>query len=284
MYRNETAMTTPAAAADPTLSFQLPDMTGNTGEFSREELDEDMDGITVYFTRAKIPGGGVTQFELPSDDDSTGTYVPKLVGVILHSHDQCALWDESSDDEDNKPLCSSVDGKVGIGTPGGACATCAMNAYGSSTKGAGKACKNSRVLYLLRSGEYLPLQLNLPPTSIGAFKEFYRKAFAIRQRPAYASLVEISLKKESNGKEEYSVAVFRRLGDFSGEMLKAVRAYATTFKAQNKVMLEQRAQSNAEQFDDVVCTVGDDNALPMGKTAAAALPSTIDGEREELPG
>ena len=43
-------------------------------------------------------------------------------------------------------------------------------------------------------------------------------------------------------------------------------------------------ENNAEQFEDVVCAVGDDNALPMGKTAAAALPSTIDGEREELPG
>ena len=159
-----------------------------------------------------------------------------------------------------------------------------MNAYGSATKGAGKACKNSRVLYLLRSGDYLPLQLNLPPTSLGAFKDFYRKAFAIRQRPAYASLVEISLKKESNGKEEYGVAVFRRLGDFSGEKLQEVRAYANTFKEQIKLILEQRAENNAEQFEDVVCAVGDDNALPMGKTAAAALPSTIDGEREELPG
>ena len=284
MYTNETTMMNPVAAADPTLSFQLPDMTGSTGEFSREELAEDMDGITVYFTRAKIPGGGVTQFELPSDDDSTGTYVPKLVGVILHSHDQCTLWEEGKTKEESTILCSSVDGKTGIGTPGGACATCAMNTYGSSVKGAGKACKNSRVLYLLRSGDYLPMQLNLPPTSIGAFKEFYRKAFAIRQRPAYASLVEISLKKESNGKEEYSVAVFRRLGDFSGEKLQEVKAYANTFKEQIKVMLEQRAQNNAEQFEDVVCAVSDDNALPMGKTATTALPSTIDGERDELPG
>lgn len=278
MYTNETTMMNPAAAADPTLSFQLPDMTGSTGEFSREELAEDMDGITVYFTRAKIPGGGVTQFELPSDDDSTGTYVPKLVGVILHSHDQCTLWEEGETKEDSTILCSSVDGKTGIGTPGGTCATCAMNAYGSSTKGAGKACKNSRVLYLLRSGDYLPMQLNLPPTSIGAFKEFYRKAFALRQRPAYASLVEISLKKESNGKEEYSVAVFRRLGDFSGEKLQEVKAYAATFKEQIKVMLEQRAQNNAEQFQDVVCAIGDGNDLPD------ALPGTIDGEREALPG
>ena len=90
--------------------------------------------------------------------------------------------------------------------------------------------------------------------------------------------MEISLKKESNGKEEYSVAVFRRLGDFSGEKLQEVKAYANTFKEQIKVMLEQRAQNNAEQFEDVVCAIGSGNELPN------ALPSTIDGERDELPG
>ena len=42
--------------------------------------------------------------------------------------------------------------------------------------------------------------------------------------------------KESNGKEEYSVAVFRRLGDFSGEKLQEVKAYANTFKEQIKVI------------------------------------------------
>ena len=49
-------------------------------------------------------------------------------------------------------------------------------------------------------------------------------------------------------------------------------------------MLEQRAQNNADQYEDVVCAIGDDNALPMGNIGAAELPTTIDGEREELPG
>ena len=94
--------------------------------------------------------------------------------------------------------------------------------------------------------------------------------------------MEISLKKESNGKEEYSVAVFRRLADFSGEKLKEVKAYAATFKEQIKLMLEQRAENNAEQFEDVVCVVGDE--LPMTKSGDSGLPLAIDGERETLPG
>ena len=280
MYTNESAIMNPQT--NPVADFILPDVSASANEFSREELAEDMEGITVYFTRAKIPGGGVTQFELPSDDETTPTYVPKLTGIILHSHDQCALWDESSDDEDNKPLCSSADGKTGIGTPGGTCAACALNAYGTAAKGAGKACKNSRVLYLLRSGDYLPLQLNLPPTSIGPFKEFYRKAFAMRQRPAYASLVEIGLKKESNGKEEYGVATFRRIADFSGEKLQQVRAYATTFKEQVKLLLEQRALANAEQYDDV-CEVIGENVLPLSNPSQPAIAPIIDGERNTLP-
>ena len=282
MYTNETAMTTPAAASDPTLEFQLPDMTGATGEFSSEELAEDMDGISVYFTRAKIINGA-TQFRIPTDDAEHPETPTKLIGVILHHHEQTALWDETSEDEDNKPLCSSVDGKCGIGTPGGTCAACPMNAYGSATKGSGKACKNSRVLYLLRSGDYLPLQLNLPPTSIGAFNDFYRKAFAIRRRPAYASLIEIGLKIVERGKETYSVATFSRLGDFSGEKLLEIKAYANTFREQIKLILEQRAENNAEQFEDVVCVVGDGNELPMSTSGDSALPLSIDGEREELP-
>ena len=53
-----------------------------------------------------------------------------------------------------------------------------MNRFGSAPDGSkGKACKNMRVLYLLRSGEYMPLQVNLPPTSIKPFKEFLNRGF-----------------------------------------------------------------------------------------------------------
>ena len=43
----------------PTSNFLLPDMV--EGDFTSEELSEDMEGIQLSFRRAKIPGGGVTQ-------------------------------------------------------------------------------------------------------------------------------------------------------------------------------------------------------------------------------
>ena len=75
------------------------------------------------------------------------------------------------------------------------------------------------VLYLLRSGEYMPLQVNLPPTSIKPFKEFLNRAFMLRRRATYGSIVQIGLKRENNGTNDYSVATFKLLQDFQGEEL-----------------------------------------------------------------
>ena len=44
--------------------FLLPTMT--EGEFSKEELADDMEGMQLTFQKVKIPGGGALQFELPT--------------------------------------------------------------------------------------------------------------------------------------------------------------------------------------------------------------------------
>ena len=279
MYeQNNTMMTQPTT---PDLAFVLPARVESC-DFTAEELAEDMDGLSMSFTRIKIPSGGGKIFEIPTDDPDNPDSATTLEGIILHHHAHCAYWPESNDDEDNKPLCSSLDGKVGIGEPGGVCATCQLNTFGTASKGAGKACKNMRVIYLLRSGEYLPVQINLPPTSIKPFKEFYTKAFALRRRAPYGSIVRIGLKQENNGKEDYSVATFRRVADFSGEKLQQVKAYAANFKDQLKLIMEQREKAAEEQYDDV-CEIGGGNELPLSTGDSFTITPTIDGERDALP-
>ncbi len=264
--------------------FILPNLNDDAGDFSAEDMADDMEGLSMMLNRAKIPAGGALQFEIPTDDPTRPEYTCSLVGVILHNHDSCAYWKPEDDDdteEDNLPLCSSYDGKTGIGSPGGACATCRMNAYGTGAKGRGKACKNMRVIYLLRSGEYMPLQLNLTPTSLKPFKDFLTKAFLLRKRASFGSVVEITLKPEnnSNGKEKYSVAVFRRLYDFEGEELRNIRNYALNFKAQINAINQQRALSAATQREDIV-EIEDAGSLPMD---VGDVPFTINGDRDLLP-
>ena len=280
MYEQNNAMM--IQPTTPDLAFVLPAMVESC-DFTAEELAEDMDGLSMSFSRIKIPSGGGKFFEIPTDDPDNPESATTLEGVILHHHAHCAYWPVSNeDDEDNKPLCSSYDGKVGIGDPGGACATCQLNTFGTASKGAGKACKNMRVIYLLRSGEYLPIQINLPPTSIKPFKDFYSKAFALRRRAPYGSIVRIGLKQESNGKEDYSVATFRRIADFSGEKLLQVKAYANNFKDQLKLIMEQREKAAEEQYDDL-CEVGGSNELPLTSGENFTIAPTLDGERDTLP-
>ena len=255
------------------------------GEFTQEELAEDMEGLQMSFPRIKIPAGGTLQFEIPSDDPENPDYAKTLVGVILSNHPNNAYWPEGSEYDDSAtPLCSSVDGKQGIGEPGGSCASCALNQFGSAAEGNGKACKNMRVLYLLRSGEFMPLQVTLPPTSLKPFREFMNQSFLLRRRATYGSVVQIGLKKMNNGKDDYSVATFRRLYDFSGEELAQIRQFADGFKEQVRLMLQQRAAVNETQHDDG-CDYGSGNVevLPVNGGAKFNYGQPLDGEREALP-
>ena len=262
-------------------NFRLPSVMDGA-DFSNEDLAEDMDGLQLSFQRVKIPAGGALQFELPSDDPENPDYAKNLEGVILYNHASGAYWQEGSEyDENTSPLCSSVDGKVGIGEPGGSCAICPFNQFRSAPDGKGKACKNMRVLYLLRDGEFMPLQVTLPPTSIRPFTDFYNMAFASRRRATYGSVVQIGLKRADNGTNIYSVATFKKLYDFTGEQLAQVKACSDSFREQIKMLLQQRAADTGNRYEDEYSQDGytvDDNGDSFCITA-----SEIDGEREKLP-
>lgn len=218
--------------------FVLPNME-QSGEFTEDELAEDMDGLNVSFQRIKIPSGGGLQFEIPGDNPEDPEYAKYLTGVILFANPANAYWPEGSkQDEAQPPTCMSYDGKNGHGDPGGVCATCPMNVYGTGKNGSGKACKNMRHLYILRSGEYIPIQFNLPPTSLKAYGDFATTAFLSRRRATYGSVVQIGLKKMNNGKDDYSIATFKRLYDLDGEQLQQIKPLAIGFREQIKGMIE----------------------------------------------
>ena len=139
-----------------------------------------------------------------------------------------------------------------------------------------------RVLYLLRDGEYMPIQLSLPPTSIRPFSNFVSMAFAARHRPVFGSVVQIGLKRMNNGSNDYSVATFSKLYDFTGEELAQIKAYALSFKEQIHLMLQERAAVNEDQ-----CETGCENSviaqMPPDNGIDYSLPIEINGDRDALP-
>ncbi len=260
-------------------SFQFPAPADQ--DVDTADLNEDLAGLGMSLPRVKIPGGGVPQFKMPSEDPNDPAYVGEIEGVILYNHAANAYWPEGSEyDDSTPPQCQSLDGVTGHGDPGLLCETCGHNQFGSGPKGSGKACKNMRMLYILRSGEFMPLQLALPPTSLKPYRDFANMAFGLRRRPVYGSIVNIKLKPVSSNGYDYSVATFRRVRDFTGDELAQATAYAKSFREMIKAMLSQQAQA-AIAAENAADKDADPLELPDNDSSFSV--GILDGERELLP-
>src|SRR5512144_1606913 len=87
-----------------------------------EVLEENVGGTITEFDlqRAKVPTGGMTAWVLPSLDgeDEIVNYID---GVLVYHREPRAYWEHAIDEGggNNPPDCRSVDGKIGVGNPGG---------------------------------------------------------------------------------------------------------------------------------------------------------------------
>ena len=152
--------------------------------------DRDLDRITV-------PLGGGLNWTVPTleGEDSAKT----LDGIIVHWTAPKAYWQTGMEVGGNTPPdCSSHDGDVGYGQPGGACHLCPLNQWGSAEGGNGKACKEKRMLFLLRASDLLPIVIQAPSTSLQPIKKYFLR-LANKSLPYWSVITSLSLEKASNG-------------------------------------------------------------------------------------
>ena len=151
--------------------------------------DRDLDRITV-------PLGGGINWTVPTleGEDSTKS----LDGIIVHWTSPRAYWTTGMEVGGNTPPdCSSHNGETGYGNPGGECFGCPLNAWGSAEGGSGKACKEKRMLFLLRSTDLLPIVIQAPSTSIQPVKKYLLR-LASQGLPYWSVVTRLSLEKASN--------------------------------------------------------------------------------------
>lgn len=213
--------------------FQLSALTGDLAQAVVEELD----GLgPIAYDRVKIPTGGGLAFEVPTDDPEQPETVTELLGVILDHHAINAYWREKFNGGHDLPDCTSHDGKTGIDTDTGevkSCADCPMNAYGSN--GRRKACKNMHRVYLLRSGNPLPLMLTLPPTSLKNLNTYLVKQVLGKGLRSWQVFTRVKLKKEQNKDGiTYSQAVFSRAGLLTAEQAQQTAGMAQDTRANTR--------------------------------------------------
>ena len=171
-----------------------------------DELAEDMIGLTLRFDRVKIPSAASPVFEVPGDGEDS-EMVKELRGVIVHQHPMFSFYKDAYTGGSNPPDCGSYDGVTGIGDPGGDCAGCPLNQFGSG-QGQSKACRNKRMLYILQEGELFPVMFGLPTGSLKTFTEYLKRNLS-KGRKLSQIVTKITLKKATNaGGINYSQCAF----------------------------------------------------------------------------
>jgi len=144
----------------------------------RELIDDNLGGDSIdrfSLTRIKIPTGGNIAWTVPR---LTGPEPEKeIAGVIPYWRTTRAYWKTpygEGETGDAPPDCSSQDGHIGEGDPGGECNVCPLNQWDSDPKETGgKACKEIRSIFLLEETALLPFYLPIPPTSIPLVKAYF---------------------------------------------------------------------------------------------------------------
>jgi len=119
--------------------------------------------------RVKFPSSGGIAWEVPTLDGSDIT--KEIVGIIIYKRRGRVYYDAPYDGTLQPPKCSSPDGEIGQGDPGGFCKSCPMSQWGSA-RGAdgaaerGQACSERELLFILRKNDVLPIIISIPPTSL----------------------------------------------------------------------------------------------------------------------
>lgn len=211
-------------------------------EIVQENLGSE--GVSAYdLDRVKIPAGGATAFEVPTLEGEES--VKEIEGIIIFWKTARAYWPEKFNGENNPPQCSSVDGEVGQGNPGGYCSKCPLAQFGSADNGKGQACKQMRQLFIVRENDILPLVLTLPPTSIKPAKQYFMRLASKGIKYTHA-VTRITLEKAKSGDGiTYSKAAFALVKQLEPTICEKIDAFTESIRP----MLETVAIENGEAPD-----------------------------------
>ena len=187
-----------------------------------EDFKKNLAGISLEIPQLKIPSAGGLYFEVDEAPHK------ELQGVIIAHGPQHVYFASDFDGSNLPPDCSSKDGITGMmqGEPDAetgevtyiarSCEECEYNQFGSGKNG-GKACKEKHQLYILLSGQILPLSLMLPVSSCKALNSYASKLFAKGQ---FLSDVVTSFtleKATSKTNIVYSKIVLKKVRDLTPE-------------------------------------------------------------------
>jgi len=223
-------------------------------EIISENLGNMDDADAFSLPSVKMPTGGGVSWSVPTLEGEESE--KEVEGVIVYNAPCRAFWPGDFAGGE-PPQCSSTDGIIGQGDPGGSCRSCPYSKFGSDEKSGGQACKAMQRLFMLRGEEVLPTLVTLPPTSKKPFRQFVT-SLTSRRIPYYAVKVAIGLEKATNrGGINYAKATFKVTGRIDDpKLLERIRAYRAVIEpiiSQKPVDAEEymQSQQKEEQGEDL---------------------------------
>ena len=219
--------------ADTNITKLIEDNLGDE-DFTPQDLD-----------RITVPAGGGTTFEVPGLEGVEE--VKEIQAMIVMVKKGRAYWSEELTGEGTPPDCVSTDCVTGIGDPGGDCKVCPFNQFESARQGKGKACKESRSVFILTENTLLPFVLQVPPTSIKVLKK-YQTGLTRYGKSIRSVITRISLEKTKTNGVTHGILKFEPGQALSVDQAKMLDEYRIAFKAAFDQAHEAAVQ-DAPQFD-----------------------------------
>jgi hypothetical protein len=199
------------------------------------------------FDRVKVPSGGGTIWEVPTLEGPRPERF--ITGVIVYWRDNRAMWKKAVEEggSGQAPDCTGrlIPLEVGsaskVWTGKGVrwegddsgphdCSACPYNDFGSADKGEGKKCKETRMLAILTPEGFMPLLLNIPPTSLKLIRQFCLR-LAGRGIPLHGVQVKIGLNKTKNkGGTDYCEVVPELVETLDAANRALMKAYVDQIK------------------------------------------------------
>jgi hypothetical protein len=213
----------------------------------RETIRENLGGSVKLadLEKIQVPGAGGTTWELPSLEGTTEA--KSFAGIVIFAQDTRSYWQNEFSGDGNPPDCFSPDGILGRGNPGIACSECPYAEFGSS--GNGQACKQQKVLFVVRDDGLLPAILRLPPTSLKAFRQ-YAARLASRGVKLNEVITTFTLEQDKNASGiKYSRVVASLGAKLAGEDLTRVRQYAAEIKPFLAAIASKPIEADASRDD-----------------------------------
>jgi hypothetical protein len=225
----------PAKKDDST--YEIMNMNkGEVAQMLRENVGAEK--LTANdLTRITVPSQGSTTWLIPTIEGEQSSKT--IEGVIILTQSVRAYWKDSFDESGGgtPPDCVSRDGLEGRGTPGGDCLKCELSQWESDKKGRGKACSESRLVYLIQPDEILPIVIKVPATSLASARK-YLFGLTSARKPVHSVFTKITLEKASNADRiDYSKIIFEMTGDVPNA--EVTKAYADDIRPFLDTSIEQ---------------------------------------------